>query len=128
MIARHVPAWASLLVLGTPATAQPAASPLCGIAAADVAGYRAKVAVDPRFKRDGGDALRETFSSDSLQSIWTFTTRKNPVYPAALCEQVVDKGGAMEIERHPMCEAGAAACARFDVEVKARDDGSGDGE
>ena len=113
-------------LLGTPAAAEPAS--LCGITAANVAGYRAAVLADPRFQRDGGDALRETFSAESIQAIWTFTTARNPVHPAALCEQVVDRGGAMQIERHPVCEAGAGPCARFDAEIKARDNGSGDGE
>ena len=112
---------AALLAAATPA-------PLCGISAIGIAGYHAAAAADPRFKRDATDPLRETFTAESVQAIWTFTTPKSPAYPAALCEQVVDKGGAMQIERTPLCEAGAALCAKFAAEVASREDGSGDGE
>ena len=116
------------MILTAALLAAAAPVPLCGISAADIAGYHAAAAADARFKRDASDPLRETFTAESIQAIWTFTTPKNPVHPAALCEQVVDKGGAMQIERTPLCEAGAVPCANFAADAVAREDGSGDGE
>ncbi len=114
------------------AAAQPApaatAAPLCGITAPDVAGYRAKTVVDPRFKAAGGDALHETYSADAIQAIWTFVTPRHPAFPATLCRQVVTKDGLMEIDRQIRCEGKPAACAAFAKEVDAMDDGSGDGQ
>jgi hypothetical protein len=101
---------------------------MCGIEGTSIASLHAKVAADPRYKRDGGDALHEVWSAEAIESIWTFNTAKNPIHPAALCEQVSEKGGAMQIERHQICEAGSAACAKFAAEIQAREDGSGDGE
>lgn len=105
-----------------------AAGPTCGVEAGSVEQIRAAVAADARFKRDGGDAGREFYSSEALQAIWTFTTAKNPAYPAALCEQVVEGDGAMRIQRQFHCEATKAACAAMAAEISQRDDGSGDGE
>ena len=130
-VAVWLAAVAALAIAGT-AHGQPqtsaARSTLCGIEAAGVADARARTAADPRFKRDGGDALHETFSADSIQAIWTFVTPKHPAYPAAVCRQVVQSGGAMQLDRQVRCEAGAAACAAFTAELDRNDDGSGDGE
>lgn len=140
MIALHR-RWALALAIASPAAAQPAAAPdpagptkpaepaaTCGIAAGPVAQIRASVAADVRYRRDGGDALREFFSSEALQAIWTFTLPANPAFPAALCEQVVEGGGAMRIQRQLHCEATKAACAALAAEISQRDDGSGDSE
>jgi hypothetical protein len=116
-----------------PAVAQPTppamiGAPLCGVAAPDVVGLRAKVVTDPRFVAAGKDARQETFSSEKLQAIWTFVTAKHPAYPAAVCRQVIDRDGAMQIDRQVRCEASAAACAAFAKELDEMDDGSGDGQ
>jgi hypothetical protein len=126
---RPVAYWsAGALATCAMAAAPVAAAPSCGIAAAGVAPIRAAVAADARFKREGGDAQREFYASADLQAIWTFTARGSPAHPAALCEQVVDNGGAMRIERQLHCEGGKAACAAMAAEISQKDDGSGDGE
>jgi hypothetical protein len=116
-----------------PAVAQPAppamaGAPLCGVVAADIAGLRAKAVADPRFAAAGKDDRQETFSSEELQAIWTFVTPKHPAYPAAVCRQVIDRDGAMQIDRQVRCEASAAACAAFAKELDEMEDGSGDGQ
>jgi hypothetical protein len=128
-------ALAALAVTAWPIGAQPAiptpvpaTGPTCGVEADSVAQIRAAVAADARFKRDGGDAGREFYSSEALQAIWTFTTAKNPAYPAALCEQVVESEGAMRIQRQLHCEAKQTACAAMAAAISQQDDGSGDGE
>jgi hypothetical protein len=126
-----LPLAAGLALIGASAVAQPAAPPApptCGVTATSVAAIRAAVEKDERFHRDGGDASRASYSSEALQAIWTFTTAANPAYPAALCEQVVEGGGAMRIQRELHCEAAKAACAALSAEISQRDDGSGDGE
>jgi len=120
-------------LLPAPALSQtrvPRAAPvsMCGIEGTTIANLQAKVAADPRYKRDGGDALHEVWSAEAIESIWTFNTARNAIHPAALCEQVSEKNGAMQIERHQICEAAAAACAKFAAEIQAREEGSGDNE
>jgi hypothetical protein len=120
------------LLLAPPVRAEPAPTPaseapVCGVVARDAPGYRAAVAADPRFKADGGDALRESFSAEDIQAIWTFVKPKHPAYPAAVCQQVVDRDGLLQIERQVRCEASAAACAALTAELDRMDDGSGDG-
>jgi hypothetical protein len=107
-----------------PATA---GAPLCGVIAPDVGGLRAKAGADPRFKAAGKDDRQETFSSEELQAIWTFVTPKHPAYPAAVCQQVIDRDGAMQIDRQIRCEASAKACEAFTAELDQMEDGSGDG-
>jgi hypothetical protein len=116
-----------------PVAAQPAppvmaGAPVCGVTAPDVAGLHAKALADPRFAAAGKNDARETLSSDELQALWTFVTPKHPAYPAAVCQQVIDRDGAMQIDRQIRCEASAAACAAFAEELDKMEDGSGDGQ
>jgi len=105
-----------------------AGAPLCGVIAPDVAGLHAKALADPHFATAGKDDRQETLSSDELQAIWTFVTPKHPAYPAAVCRQVIDRDGAMQIDRQIRCEASSAACAAFVAELDKMEDGSGDSE
>lgn len=118
----------AVALLAAPVHAQPAPTPAarCGIDAARVADIRGRVAADPRFKRDGGDAQREVWSADSIQALWTFTTASSPAYPAALCEQLVEQEGITQIDRQLVCEASASACSALEMEIAGREDGSGD--
>jgi hypothetical protein len=123
----------TMAIAYAPASAAPtvggaSGAPMCGVTAPNVAGFHAKALADSRFSAFGGDPLRETLSSEELQTIWTFVTRQHPAYPAAACHQVIDRDGAMQIEREIICEANAAACADFATELDAMEDGSGDGQ
>jgi len=124
MVAGLVPA----PILAQPAPPALAGAPLCGVTAPDVAGLHAKALADPRITAAGNDDRQETLSSEELQAIWTFVTPKHPAYPAAVCRQVIDRDGAMQIDRQIRCEAGAAACAAFAKELDDMEDGSGDGQ
>ena len=115
-----IAAWA---LLAAPAAAQAPAS-FCGLAGGNVAALHAAVDTDLRYKRDGGDIAHEIWSAESIQAILTFTTAKNAAHPAAVCQQVIDKGGTMQIDRQVRCEGKAAACAA----LNAADDGPGGGE
>ena len=84
-----------------------------------------RISADPRFRRDGGDAQHEIWSAESIQAIATFHTAANPVGPAAICQQVVDRDGTMQIERQVRCEADKPACDRLLAAADA-EDGSGD--
>ena len=109
-----------------PQSAPPPAASFCGIDGADVGAIHAKVAADARFKRDGGDATREVWSAESIQAILSFTTAKAPAHPAAICQQVVDREGTLQIDREVRCQARAAACAALTAELDKADEGSGD--
>lgn len=118
--APSVPAWSQ------PAPPAMLGASLCGVTAPDVAGLHAKALADRRFSAAGKDDRQETLSSEELQAIWTFVTPKHPAYPAAVCRQVVDRDGAMQIDRQIRCEASTAACAAFAAELDKMEDESGD--
>jgi hypothetical protein len=128
---------ASLAGVAAPAFAQPAppaaapsppAEQVCAMPAKDIAALHGAVLADNRFKSVAKDARQEIVSSDELQAIWIFNGKTHPAFPSAVCRQVVNSGGTLQMDRKIRCEAGAAACAKLTAEQDAMDDGSGDGE
>jgi len=114
------PVFADDAIVKLPATPMPSAGPtmaaaqeFCGDASGKaedlIARYSSKAGLQKVYESDKYVA----FSDDPKNAtvMYTFTTKKNPAYPAAVCRKVVRQGDNLTIAMKVVCDGEQVACA-----------------
>lgn len=115
-----LPVLAEDSIVKLPATPAPSAGPtmtaaqeFCGDASGKaedlIARYTTKAGLQKVYESDKYIA----FSDDPKNStvMYTFTTKKNPAHPAAVCRKIERKGDTLTIAMKVVCDGEQVACA-----------------
>lgn len=115
-------AWADDAIVKLPATPTPSAGPtmsaateFCGDASGKaeelITRYSSKAGLQQVYTSD----LYVAFSDDPKNAtvMYTFTTKHNPAYPAAVCRKVVHEGDALTVQMKVVCDGKDEACAKL---------------
>ncbi|MBN9247514.1 hypothetical protein [Hyphomicrobium sp.] len=121
-LAFALPALGDDAIVKLPATPMPAAGPttaaateFCGDASGKaedlIARYSSKAGLSQVYTSE----LYTAFSDDPKNAtvMYTFTTKHNPAYPAAVCRKVVHDGDALTVQMKVVCDGKAEACAKL---------------
>lgn len=104
-------ALASVSMTATAAAQQP--KQLCGTASGTVAELVERVtkteALPEVFR--GGDYFAH--EDKARETVWSFTTAKQPAHPAAVCRRPVRQGDDLVLDMGIVCEGGADACDKL---------------
>ncbi|WP_045836662.1 hypothetical protein [Hyphomicrobium sp. 99] len=115
-------AWADDAIVKLPATPAPTAGPTAA-AAQEFCGDPVGKAEDliARYSTKSGllqvytSELYTAFSDDPKNAsvMYTFTTKRNPAYPAAVCRKVVQEGQDLTVKMKVVCDGPTEACAKL---------------
>ncbi|WP_024275635.1 hypothetical protein [Hyphomicrobium sp. 802] len=126
-------AFAALLIAATsaladdsivklPATPAPSAGPTM-MAAQEFCGEASGKAEDLISRYTSKAGLQKVYESDQYLAysddpknatvMYTFTTKKNPAYPAAVCRKIEHKGDNLVIAMKVVCDGNGEACAKL---------------
>lgn len=92
-----------------------AATEFCGDASGKaeelITRYSSKAGLQNVYTSD----LYTAFSDDPKNAtvMYTFTTKHNPAYPAAVCRKVVHEGDALTVQMKVVCDGKQEACAKL---------------
>jgi hypothetical protein len=116
------PAFADDAIVKLPTTPMPAAGPttaaaqeFCGDAPAKaeelIARYSSKAGLQKVYE----SAQYLAYSDDPKNAtvMYTFTTKKNPAHPAAVCRKVERKGDNLIVAMKVVCDGEKVACAKL---------------
>lgn len=116
------PALADDSIVKLPATPAPAAGPTM-TAAQEFCGEASGKAEDLISRYTSKSGLQKVYESDQYMAysddpknatvMYTFTTKKNPAYPAAVCRKVERKGDNLVIAMKVVCDGNSEACAKL---------------
>ena len=117
------PAFADDAVVKLPTTPMPSAGPTMA-AAQEFCGDASGNAEDLIVRYSTKTGLQKVYESDKYLAysddpknatvMYTFTTKKNPAYPAAVCRKVVRKGDILTIAMKVVCDGEKVACASLE--------------
>jgi hypothetical protein len=87
-------------------------SDFCGAPTGKAADLIQRYTTDPALKRVYKSTNYIAYSDDEKQStvMYTFTTKDNPAYPAAVCRKPERVGGNLVIKMSIVCDGKAEAC------------------
>ncbi|MFT3730403.1 MAG: hypothetical protein QM780_03115 [Hyphomicrobium sp.] len=114
------PALADDAIVKLPKTPMPTAGPttaaaeeFCGapVGKAEdlIATYSSKAGLQKVYESDKYIAYSDDPKNATV--MYTFTTKKNPAHPAAVCRKVVRKGDVLTIDMKVVCDGEQVACA-----------------
>lgn len=116
------PALADDSILKLPATPMPTAGPTTA-AAQEFCGEASGKAEDLIARYSSKAGLQKVYESDQYLAysddpknatvMYTFTKKKNPAYPAAVCRKVERQGDALTIAMKVVCDGEKDACAKL---------------
>ena len=68
---------------------------------------------NPQFESIGGDAVYDAWMRKEPLRGWVFAKPANPAYPAAVCRDFYEAGGAVYEKIYIACHASKAACDKL---------------
>lgn len=115
-------AWADDAVVKLPATPMPSAGPttaaaqeFCGDPTGKAEDLIARYSTKSGLKQVYTSDLYVAFSDDPTNAsvMYTFTTKHNPAYPAAVCRKVVHEGDVLTVQMKVVCDGKDEPCAKL---------------
>ena len=98
-------------------------SELCGVHGENVAELARKVRASPEFAaRDIGSDRFELFETTPLRRQFVFTREGEAAHPTTTCREMVQRDGAVGMQRSIRCEADRAACDALYLEFRSLDE------
>jgi hypothetical protein len=122
LLATVLPALAEEPIVKIAPTPMPAAGPtvaaaqeFCGDATGKAEELIERYSTKPGLKQVFKSADYVAFSDDDKNStvMYTFTTKGNAAYPAAVCRKPVQEGDNLVIKMWIVCDGAAAACSKL---------------
>ena len=105
------------------ASADPAsAQQLCGRKFSSNAQLFRDVTREPDSKLISEDSNYIVLSDERATTIWTFTTKEHPAYPAVICRRPRQVGAEVVIKLEARCAGPRAACDALVAEFRTQDE------
>jgi hypothetical protein len=107
-----------VLVTGYPLPAA-ADDDMCGEPKAAPQALYERLTKDARVREMHRNDMYVGLENGDNGTLWTFTLPKHPAHPAAICRQVIERRGIIDIPTTIACEGPQAACAEIKTDFDA---------